>query len=340
MAKQLDDAVATGIVHALDRQTEFFVKAMAARLVWRNEYADLLRLDQEIQTFWNMRGFSDEIMRERGLMSNAWDLLQCNFCYNRPAAVVHEDMIERRFDTFLRQFLAQFAHRFKRLTFPALDHLRAADLRCPLDLPAMIRAADGLFNNDQFRQFSSSSRTISQELGQSIFLLLHRYPIFLSSAARFFFFSPADVGMKVAGNALAFGASYDIGAEEFVAALDDYKFNFLMTRAYFAPNAETSRADSDWKMMDQLATTYVGKEARRNKYISQKNSIVVSLCAMHAWDLVHHHQMVLPSAINRAAEMFTTSNADSRYKKVKDRYRAIDRFITEAVERYRPREKT
>lgn len=338
MNKQLDDAIATAIVHTIDRLTEFFVKASAAKLVWCDEYAELLQLDNMIRRFWNEHGFSDELMEKRNLMDCAWDLLQCNFCYNRPAEVTCNDDIEREFGRLLQEFLSRYSASFRDLKLPVLDRLRAADLTHPFEFHLSMEAACGLFSED-FRRLSTPSdghpRTIPQNVAQTLVQLLRRYPIFLNPAARFFFFRPADVGINFEGTALAFGASYDVSSEDFIAALEDYKFHFLMTRRYFAPNEIISRDDLDWKIMDQLAKAYVGKETRSNKYVSQKNSIAVTICAMYVWELVHGQQKEVTEAINQVADTFGDLEANSRRKKVRDRYRAIDQIISQTAEGYR-----
>lgn len=338
MTKSLDDLTSTAIVHTIDRIAEFFVKASAAKLVWNNEYIELLQLDQVIRDFWNSRGFTQEIIEKRQLIDSAWDILQCNFRYARPAQIQHNDQIEEAFFRYAGDFRNRFLPKFRQIDLPVLNRLRAAELLQPFELDSTIQAACGLFS-EEFRSLGKISngelKVVSKELSDIIEKLLRRYPVFLYPAARMFFFAPSEVGIDVAGFAPAFGATYDISAEDFLEALDDYKFHFQMARRHFSPSCDDSRIDSDWKITDHLAKAFVGKPARTNLYVSQKNSIAVTLCAMRVWELVYSDGKNVPEAIDEVAQAFGNHEKAARNKKVADRYSKIIEMIDTMANEYR-----
>jgi hypothetical protein len=339
MNKKLDDAIIAAIVHTIDRVTAFYVDANAAKMVWPNEYLELLALNKRIRLFWNSREISDTLLYKRNLLSNAWDLLQCNFCYDRPGGISVNDHLEFQFNRQLPDFLNRFRNQYQTLAFPALNRLRAADLLRPSNLDISSRVAGRLFSREVKVSSSSSSTNpeiVDQEITDSIHQLLHTYPIFLNPAARYFFVDSKDVGFKTADMALAFGATYDINAEDFISMLDDYKFHFLLARAYFAPNDDAARSKSQWQIMDQLAKAFVGKDIRRNKFISQQNSVAGSLCALYVWELIYDRGMSEQDAIKKSAEAFNGSGEPSQTKKVRDRYKVVKEFIFARAKKYSP----
>jgi hypothetical protein len=338
MKKSLDDSISTAIVHTIDRLTEFFVRASAAKTIWNNEYIELLQFDRVIRDFWIDRGFTEDILEERYLIDSAWDLLQCNFRFERPAEFLYDDRIEHAFCQNIAEFRNRYVNAFKMIDLPVLERLRAAELLRPFELDSTIQAACGLFSKE-FRCLSEPSngelKQLPTDLSDVIEKLLRRYPIFLYPSARMFFFAPSDVGMNSEGFAPAFGATYDISAEDFLEALDEYKFRFQMARRYLSPSCDGARLSSDWKITDQLAKAFIGKPTRSNEYVSQKNSIAVTLCSMRVWELVHAEGKDVSEAIDEVAQAFGKHDKAARNKKVADRYFRILEKINDVAERYR-----